>query len=51
MLLIGVSKVMIERTANKCYVTIYTSRPGFVIEKGSDIDKIKNNLSKFTLMR
>ena len=40
----GVSKVMIERTANKCYVTIYTSRPGFVIgKKGSDIDKIKNN--------
>ena len=37
----GVSKVMIERTANKCYVTIYTSRPGFVIgKKGSDIDKI-----------
>ena len=45
----GVSKVMIERTANKCYVTIYTSRPGFVIgKKGSDIDKIKNNLSKLT---
>ena len=40
---------MIERTSNKCYVTIYTSRPGFVIgKKGSDIDKIKNNLSKFT---
>ena len=45
----GVSKVMIERTSNKCFVTIYTSRPGFVIgKKGSDIDKIKNNLSKFT---
>ena len=45
----GVSKVMIERTSNRCYVTIYTSRPGFVIgKKGSDIDKIKNNLSKFT---
>ena len=45
----GVSKVMIERTSNKCYVTIYTSRPGFVIgKKGSDIDKIKSNLSKFT---
>ena len=40
---------MIERTSNKCYVTIYTSRPGFVIgNKGSDIDKIKNNLSKLT---
>ena len=45
----GVSKVMIERTSNKCYVTIYTSRPGFVIgKKGSDIEKIKQNISKIT---
>ena len=45
----GVSKVMIERTAKKCFVTIYTSRPGFVIgKKGSDIEKIKKKLSKFT---
>ena len=41
----GVAKVMIERTSKKCFVTIYTSRPGFVIgKKGSDIEKIKNNL-------
>ena len=46
----GVSKVMIERTAKKCFVTIYTSRPGFVIgKKGSDIEKIKNKLSKLTV--
>ena len=45
----GVSKVMIERTANKCFVTIYTSRPGFVIgKKGSDVEKIKKNLSNIT---
>ena len=45
----GVSKVMIERTSQKCFVTIYTSRPGFVIgKKGSDIEKIKNKLSKLT---
>ena len=45
----GVSKVMIERTSKKCFVTIYTSRPGFVIgKKGSDIEKIKNNLSKIS---
>ena len=45
----GVSKVMIERTSQKCFVTIYTSRPGFVIgKKGSDIEKIKNKLSRFT---
>ena len=46
----GVSKVMIERTSKKCFVTIYTSRPGFVIgKKGSDIEKIKNKLSKLTV--
>ena len=46
----GVSKVMIERTLKKCFITIYTSRPGFVIgKKGSDIEKIKVKLSKLTL--
>ena len=45
----GVSKVMIERTTKKCFVTIYTSRPGFVIgKKGSDIEKIKKKLSDIT---
>ena len=45
----GISKVMIERSAKKCFVTIYTSRPGFVIgKKGSDIEKIKKKLSKLT---
>ena len=45
----GVSQVIIERTARKCIVSIYTSRPGFVIgKKGSDVDKIKKNLSKIT---
>ena len=46
----GVTKVMIERTLKKCFITIYTSRPGFVIgKKGSDIEKIKVKLSKLTL--
>jgi len=45
----GVSKVQIERNSKKCIVTIYTSRPGFVIgKKGSDIEKIKKNLGKFS---
>ena len=45
----GISKVMIERSSKKCFVTIYTSRPGFVIgKKGSDIEKIKKKLTKFT---
>ena len=45
----GVSQIIIERTSKKCIVSIHTSRPGFVIgKKGSDVDKIKNKLSKIT---
>jgi len=45
----GVALVTIERTAKKCIVSIHTSRPGFVIgKKGSDVDKIKKNLSKIS---
>ncbi len=45
----GVSQVTIERTSKKCIISIYTSRPGFVIgKKGADIDKIKKNLSKIS---
>jgi small subunit ribosomal protein S3 len=45
----GVAQVIIERTSKKCIVSIHTSRPGFVIgKKGSDVDKIKKNLSKIS---
>ena len=45
----GVSQVLIERTSKKCIISIYTSRPGFVIgKKGADIDKIKKSLSKIS---
>ena len=45
----GISQVVIERTSKKCIVSVYTSRPGFVIgKKGSDIDKIKKKLSKIS---
>ena len=45
----GVSQILIERTSKKCIVSIYTSRPGFVIgKKGSDIEKIKKSLSKIS---
>ena len=45
----GISQVIIERTSKKCIVSIYTSRPGFVIgKKGSDVDKIKKSLSKIS---
>ena len=42
----GGAQVIIERKAKKCIISIYTSRPGFVIgKKGSDIEKIKNSIS------
>jgi small subunit ribosomal protein S3 len=45
----GVSEIIIERSAKKITVSIHTSRPGFVIgKKGSDIEKIKKNISKIT---
>jgi len=45
----GVSEIIIERSSKKCFVSIHTSRPGFVIgKKGSDIEKIKNKISKIT---
>ena len=47
----GISQIIIERPTKKCVVTIYTSRPGFVIgKKGSDIEKIKKSLSKISNM-
>ncbi len=42
----GISSVSLERMANKVVVTIHTARPGVVIgKKGSDIEKLKNDLS------
>lgn len=45
----SVSKIVIERAANRCRVTIYTARPGVVIgRKGSEIDRIKEELVEMT---
>jgi small subunit ribosomal protein S3 len=45
----GVARVIIERAANKTNVTIHTARPGVIIgKKGSDIEKLRKDLSKFT---
>jgi small subunit ribosomal protein S3 len=45
----GVSKVEIERAANKAKINIYTARPGIVIgKKGAEIEKLKSELSKLT---
>jgi small subunit ribosomal protein S3 len=43
----GISKVEVERAANKAKINIYTARPGIVIgKKGAEIDKLKSELSK-----
>jgi small subunit ribosomal protein S3 len=45
----GISKVEIERAANKAKINIYTARPGIVIgKKGAEIEKLKSELSKLT---
>jgi small subunit ribosomal protein S3 len=45
----SVPKILIERAANRCRITIMTARPGVVIgRKGAEIDKIKEELSKMT---
>ncbi len=45
----SVPKVVIERAATRCRITIYTARPGVVIgRKGAEIDKLKEELSKMT---
>lgn len=43
----GVSRIIIERPADKIKVTVHTSRPGVVIgKKGSEIDAVRNELVK-----
>jgi small subunit ribosomal protein S3 len=45
----SVPKVLIERAATRCRITIYTARPGVVIgRKGAEIDKIKEEISRMT---
>ena len=45
----GISRIEIERAANKLTVSIFTSRPGIIIgRKGSEIDKLKNDLQQRT---
>ena len=45
----GVSKIEIERAANKLKITIHTSRPGIIIgRKGQEVDKLKQEIQKRT---
>ena len=45
----SVPRILIERAATRCRITIMTARPGVVIgRKGAEIDKLKEELSKMT---
>ena len=45
----GVSKIEIERAANKAKINIHTARPGIVIgKKGAEIEKLKFELQRLT---
>ena len=45
----GISRIEIERAANKLTVIIRSSRPGIIIgRKGSEIDKLRNDLQAAT---
>jgi len=45
----GISKIEIERAANKAKINIHTARPGIVIgKKGAEIEKLKEELTRLT---
>src|SRR5512138_1506658 len=45
----GISKIEIERAANKAKVNIHAARPGIIIgKKGSEIEKLKKDLEGVT---
>ena len=45
----GVSRIDIERAANKLKVDIHTSRPGIIIgRKGTEVDRLRQELMKAT---
>lgn len=45
----SISKIIIERAATRCRVTIHTARPGIIIgTKGSELDKLREELVKMT---
>ncbi len=48
----AISKVVIERPAKICRISIYAARPGVIIgKKGADIEKLKKELQKMTELR
>lgn len=45
----GISKIEIERAANKAKINIHTARPGIVIgKKGAEIEKLKEEIARLS---
>jgi len=45
----GVSRVEVERAANKLTIVIFTARPGIIVgKKGAEIEKLKKDLQSLT---
>ena len=45
----GISRVEVERAANKLTIIIFTSRPGIIVgKKGAEIEKLKRDLQTLT---
>ncbi len=45
----AISKVVIERPAKLCRISVYAARPGVIIgKKGADIDKLRKTLARMT---
>jgi small subunit ribosomal protein S3 len=45
----AISKVVIERPAKLCRISVYAARPGVIIgKKGADIEKLRTQLAKMT---
>jgi small subunit ribosomal protein S3 len=45
----AISKVVIERPAKLCRISVYAARPGVIIgKKGADIEKLRSQLAKMT---
>ena len=45
----GISKIELERAANKVKINIFAARPGFIIgKKGAEVEVLKKDLAKIT---
>ena len=45
----GISKIELERAANKAKINIFAARPGIIIgKKGSEVEALKKDLAKLT---